>query len=89
LLAPALFLIWFGLGALLNGLAVALLPLGLTAQLLFWSVAATLMLGAWLRFFRNPDRTRAGLAAGGAIGMVGLLPGDLLKSLEGLLGGRK
>ena len=33
LAVPAFFVIWFGLGALLVGLALLVLPLGATAQL--------------------------------------------------------
>ncbi len=73
LILPAFYLIWFGLGALLTGLVVAVLPLNLTGQLILWSVASTAMVAAWLKFFRNPDRTRAGQAKEGALGVVGLV----------------
>ncbi len=73
LLLPAFYLVWFGLGALLTGLVVAVLPLGLTGQLILWSVASTVMVAAWMKFFRNPDRTRAGQAKEGALGVVGLV----------------
>lgn len=77
LLLPAFYLVWFGLGALLTGLVVAVVPLGLAAQLLLWSVASALMVGAWMRFFRNPDRTRSGQAKEGALGLVGLVTRDV------------
>ncbi len=73
LLLPAFYLVWFGLGALLTGLVVALAPLGLTGQLVLWSIASAAMVAAWMKFFRNPDRTRAGQAKEGALGMVGLV----------------
>ena len=73
LLLPAFYLVWFGLGALLTGLLVAVLPLGLTAQLVLWSVASTAMVAAWMKYFRNPDRTHAGQAKEGALGTVGLV----------------
>lgn len=73
LLLPAFYLVWFGLGALLTGLVVALVPIGLTAQLILWSVASTAMVAAWMKFFRNPDRTRAGQSKEGALGVVGLV----------------
>ncbi len=73
LLLPAFYLVWFGLGALLTGLVVALVPLGMTAQLILWSVASTAMVAAWMKFFRNPDRTHAGQAKEGALGVVGLV----------------
>ena len=73
LLLPAFYLVWFGLGALLTGLLVAVLPLGLTAQLVLWSVASPAMVAAWMKYFRNPDRTHAGQAKEGALGTVGLV----------------
>ena len=73
LLLPAFYLVWFGLGALLTGLIVAVFPIGLTAQLILWSVASTAMVLAWMKFFRNPDRTRAGQSKEGALGVVGLV----------------
>lgn len=77
LLLPAFYLIWFGLGALLTGLVVALVPLGMTGQLVLWSVASTAMVAAWMKFFRNPDRTHAGQAKEGALGVVGLVTRDV------------
>ncbi len=73
LLVPAFYLIWFGLGALMTGMVAAMVHLGLTGQLILWSVASTAMVVAWLRFFRNPDRTHAGQAKEGALGVVGLV----------------
>jgi len=73
MLAPAFYLIWFGLGALLTGLVAAMLPLGFAAQCGVWSLSSALMVGVWMKFFRNPDRTRAGQAKEGALGLVGLV----------------
>lgn len=73
MLAPAFFLIWFGLGALLTALLVALWPLGFTGQWAIWAVASAIMAGGWMKYFRNPDRTRAGQAKEGALGLVGLV----------------
>ena len=73
MLAPAFYLIWFGLGALLTGLVATVLPLGFTAQWVIWSLSSALMVGVWMKFFRNPNRTRAGQAKEGALGLVGLV----------------
>ena len=40
LAVPAFFIIWFGLGALLVGLAMLAVPLGATAQIGLWVVAS-------------------------------------------------
>lgn len=73
MLTPTFFLLWFGLGALLVGAVVAVFPLGFAAQVLGWAVASVLMTGVWLKFFRNPDRTRAGQAKEGVLGVTGLV----------------
>jgi hypothetical protein len=73
MLAPAFFLIWFGLGALLTGLLAKLLPLGITGQWLTWGLSSLVMVAAWMKYFRNPDRTRMGQAKEGALGLVGLM----------------
>lgn len=67
------YLLWFGLGAVVTGLLVALLPLGFGVQVLLWTLASVAMVAAWLKYFRNPDRTRAGQAKEGAVGVVGLV----------------
>lgn len=73
MLVPAFYLMWLGLGALLTGMVAAVLPLGFAGQWVVWSLASALMVGIWMKFFRNPDRTQAGQATGGALGMVGLV----------------
>lgn len=73
MLVPAFYLMWLGLGALLTGMVAALLPLGFAGQWVVWSLSSALMVGIWMKFFRNPDRTQAGQATGGALGMVGLV----------------
>ncbi len=73
MLAPAFYLIWFGLGALLTGLVASILPLGFAGQWVVWGLASALMVGVWMKYFRNPDRTRSGQAKEGALGLVGLV----------------
>lgn len=73
MLTPTFFLLWFGLGALLVGALVAVLPLGFAAQVVSWAVASLLMTGVWLKYFKNPDRTHAGQAKEGVLGVTGLV----------------
>lgn len=73
MLTPTFFLMWFGLGAVLVGITVSLLPLDFTAQILTWTLASAAMTGIWLKSFRNPDRTRAGRAKAGVLGVTGLV----------------
>lgn len=75
LAVPAFFVIWFGFGAVLVGLAVLVLPgLSLTAQIAAWIVASVAMVVLWFRVFkRSQHKTLVGTAAGEVIGEVGLL----------------
>jgi len=66
------FLLWFGLGALITGLVVVMLPLGFTAQILLWTLASAAMVAVWLKYFKSPDRTHAGQAKEGVVGLTGL-----------------
>lgn len=72
---PSFFVIWFGLGALLVGLLMLVLPeLSLTAQLATWTVASLAMVVLWFRVFKPSfQKTRIGTSAGEAIGEIGLL----------------
>ena len=75
LAVPAFFVIWFGFGALLVGLALLVAPeLSLTAQISAWVVASVAMAVLWFRVFkRSQHKTLIGTAAGEVIGEVGLL----------------
>ena len=79
LAVPAFFIIWFGLGALVVGLAVLVLPLplGETAQIGLWVVASLAMVGLWFKVFKRGEylqsRTRAGQSDGDSIGEIGLM----------------
>ncbi|MBS0353458.1 MAG: NfeD family protein [Proteobacteria bacterium] len=75
LAVPAFFVIWFGLGALLVGLVLALAPaLGMTAQLALWILASLAMVILWFRVFKRSDyKTRIGQSDGGTIGEVGMM----------------
>lgn len=74
---PAFFVIWFGFGAMLVGLALLVSPgLGLPAQIGLWVAASVAMAVLWFRVFRRSDhKTLVGTAAGEVIGEVGLLVG--------------
>lgn len=73
LLVPALFLIWFGIGAILVGLLLLVLPLTLAAQFTLWAVASCAMVLLWFKVVKNPDRTKAGIAKEAFLGETGLI----------------
>ena len=76
---PSFFIIWFGLGALLVGLLLAVLPgLSLTAQIAVWTAASVAMTAGWFLVFRpGLQRTRIGQSDGEIIGEAGLLVADV------------
>jgi inner membrane protein len=69
---PAFYLIWFGLGALLLGLLLLVVPLGMTAQILVWTFASTGMVLLWFRYLKPRTMSLAGSSAQ-IIGEIGLL----------------
>lgn len=75
LAVPAFFVIWFGFGAMLVGLALLVAPgLALSAQIGLWVLASVGMVVLWFRVFkRSQHKTLVGTAAGEVIGEVGLL----------------
>lgn len=83
MLTPTFFLMWFGLGALLMGALVAVLPLGFAAQVLGWTVTSLAMTGVWMKYFKNPDRSHAGQAKEGVLGVTGLVTRAIPEMGEG------
>ena len=76
---PAFVLVWFGLGGLLVGLAMLVIPsLGLTTQLFLWTVASTSMVVLWFKIFKPEiHKTRVGMSDAAVIGEVGMLIHDV------------
>ena len=79
LAVPAFVLIWFGLGALLVSLVVALAgELALSAQLGLWLVASLAFTGVWFKVFKpGQTKTRIGGSDSQVIGEIGLLTRDV------------
>lgn len=79
LAVPAFVLVWFGLGALLVALFVALAPdIGLTPQLALWLGTSLALVVLWFRIFKPGfHKTRIGMADAAVIGEVGLLAHDV------------
>ncbi|MCK6389806.1 MAG: NfeD family protein [Azonexus sp.] len=72
---PAFYIIWFGCGALLVGLALLLFPeMSSTAQILLWVLTSSALVALWFRVFRqNVSHTQSGTADGDVIGETGLV----------------
>jgi membrane protein implicated in regulation of membrane protease activity len=77
------FLLWFGLGALITGLAAVFLPLSFTAQILLWTLASVAMVAVWQKYFKSPDRTHSGQAKEGVLGITGLVTRPVTETGEG------
>lgn len=79
LAVPAFVLIWFGLGAVIVGLLMLVLPsIGITAQVFLWTVASIAMTLLWFKVFRMRGfRTRSGMSDAHVLGEVGVLARDV------------
>lgn len=74
LIVPSFTIIWFGLGAVLVSMLLAISPgYSLAAQILTWTVASALCTLAWFRFFNLRTKTSAGSSKGAVIGEIGLV----------------
>ena len=71
---PSFFIIWFGLGALLVGVVLIMMPgLSFNAQILLWTIASAGLTALWFKVFRGvADKTRSGQAAE-VLGEIGVL----------------
>ena len=79
LAVPAFFLVWFGLGALIVGLLLLVVPeLGFAWQVILWSACSLVFIWLWFKVFRPGfHKTRAGMSKGALIGEVGLVIRDI------------
>lgn len=78
LAVPAFVLVWFGLGAVVVALLVALTTIGITAQLSAWLVVSVVLVFLWFKVFRpETHKTRIGMSEPAMIGEVGLLARDV------------
>lgn len=78
LVVPSFVLIWFGAGALVVALAVALASLSLTEQLSLWLIVSLVLVAAWFKVFKpNMFKTKIGMADANVIGEVGVLVRDV------------
>lgn len=74
LAVPSFFIIWFGLGALLVGVALLAAPgIPFSGQVMLWTAASIAMTVLWFKVFRREDgKTRSG-QADEALGEIGVL----------------
>lgn len=72
---PAFFVIWFGLGALITGVCLALFPtMSVAAQVFLWTVASLVFVWLWFKVFKTSVfKTKVGMSTGQLVGEVGLV----------------
>jgi membrane protein implicated in regulation of membrane protease activity len=84
LVVPSFVLIWFGLGALVVALAVAVAGIGLTVQLALWLLVSLALVVGWFKVFKpGMHKTRIGMADANVVGEVGLLVHDVAPFAKG------
>ena len=74
LFVASFFVIWFGLGALLVGVAMLVIPgMAFSAQILLWTAASVAMTVLWFKVLRKDgSKTRSG-QADEALGEIGVM----------------
>lgn len=85
LVVPAFVLVWFGLGALVMALVVAIIPaLGITAQLAVWLAVSLAFIGFWFKVFKpNQHKTHIGMSDAEVVGEIGVLTHDVAPFARG------
>jgi inner membrane protein len=84
LVVPSFVLIWFGLGALVVALAVALAAIGFTLQLGLWLIVSLVLVAVWFKVFKpGMHKTKIGMADANVIGEVGMLAHDVAPFAKG------
>ena len=78
LAVPSFVLIWFGLGALLVALVLAVAGIGLTTQLALWLAVSLALVAGWFKIFKpGMHKTRIGMADANVTGEIGVLVRDV------------
>ncbi len=75
LIVPSFTIIWFGLGALVVGILVALWPgFPVAGQVLLWSLASICFTVMWFKYLKpKTDRSHAGMSKEGIVGETGII----------------
>jgi len=85
LAVPTFFLVWFGVGAIVVGVALVAFPaLSFPWQVLLWLTCSVVFVVLWFKIFKPGfHKTRSGMAKGTAIGEVGLVTRDIRPQVTG------
>jgi membrane protein implicated in regulation of membrane protease activity len=78
LVIPSFVLIWFGLGAVVVALVMAIAGIGLTLQLVLWLVVSLALVAGWFKVFKpSLHKTKVGMADANVVGEIGMLVRDV------------
>jgi membrane protein implicated in regulation of membrane protease activity len=79
LAVPAFFLVWFGVGAIIVGIALLAVPaLAFEWQIATWIACSLAFIWLWFKVFRpNFHKTTAGMSRGALVGEIGLVTRDI------------
>jgi membrane protein implicated in regulation of membrane protease activity len=79
LAVPSFFLVWFGLGALIVGVMLAVVPtVPFAWQVLGWTAFSLVFTWLWFKVFKqHVFKSRAGMAKGSLVGEVGIVTRDI------------
>lgn len=79
LAVPAFFLVWFGVGALLVGIALLAVPaLPFAWQVIAWMACSLVFIWLWFKVFKPGfHKSRAGMSRGAVVGEIGLVTRDI------------
>ena len=85
LFVPMFFILWFGMGAMIVGIVMRVMPLSTAMQFFLWAIFSIAMVFAWFRLFKNPDRTKAGIAKEAFLGETGLITKEVSAMGKGMI----
>ncbi len=75
IIAPSFTILWFGAGAVITGLVLAVVPISVTTQVMIWTLSSIAFTVFWFKYLKplSTDRTKAGLPDASIIGETGIL----------------
>ncbi len=85
LFVPMFFILWFGIGAIMVGVVMRIMPLSTAMQFFLWAIFSIVMVVAWFRLFKNPDRTKAGISKEAFLGETGLITKEVSAMGKGVI----
>src|SRR5262245_35206102 len=82
---PSFFVIWFGLGAIIVGVALIAFPaLSFAWQIVLWIVCSVLFVVLWFKIFKpGMHKTRVGMSKAAVLGEIGVVTREMRPFAKG------